>query len=307
LLVLTALLVAPPAYAQVVANPGPVVLAFDLLVVEYDRNERTGPPTVGFRFDATAPPQCSDGVNNDDHRSVGQGKQDELIDYPADPECASPDDDSEDKAGMQARATARLFGTVDELGNLVFPAEGVHLPPRYHRSAERALGGDGVVINTFVPTGPVTGRIDPARGTMHLEMRVRLRFEVEDTGRFRGPGDRCYLGSETEPHSLVLIADRREALTGVHPRRPRGYYPEDGMVVLAGTNPTRLGGATCCGLFCFGDGAVDDAFGMPAHPGAATLTAIGRFDRPILPATDPALLDRVAAHQRTAASGLELR
>ena len=291
LLVAVLVAMAVPASAQRVANPGPVVLTLDLLDVEYARAAASGPSTVGFRFDATARTQCSDGRNNDDHRAVDQGLQDHLVDYPADPECVSPDDDSEDKAGLQPRDRVVLTGTVDELGNLFFPAEGVRLPPRYYRSAEHALGGDGVVINTFVPAGPTVGHIDPADGTMHLEMRLRLRLQVEDAGRLSGPGSHCYIGSESHPQKLVLIADRREPVTGVHPRRARGYYADDGMFVLAGTNPEDLPRASCCGLLCFGDGAVDDAFGMPAPPGAATLAAIGRIE-PRLVAPEPTRLGR---------------
>jgi hypothetical protein len=277
-LVAMCLAMAAPAFAQRVANPGPVVLTLDLLDVEYERTASSGPSAVGFRFDAAARTQCSDGRNNDDHRAVDQGIQDHLVDYPADPECVSPDDDSEDKAGMQPRDRVVLTGTVDEFGNLYFPAEGVRLPPQYYRSAQHALGGDGVVINTFVPAGPTVGHIDPVDGTMHLEMRLRLRLQVEDAGRLSGPGSQCYIGSEAHPQRLVLIADRREPVHGVHPRRPRGYYAEDGMFVLAGTNPEALPHASCCGLFCFGDSTVDAAFGMPAPPGAATLAAIGRVE-----------------------------
>lgn len=269
-----------PVLGQVVGNPGPVVLTVERLDVEYDRGTRPGPSTVGFRFDAHALPQCSDGRNNDDHRSAGQGMQDAAIDYPADPECESIDDDSEDKRGHQARAEIVLAGWVDADGNLEFPAEGVRLPPRYHRSEERALGGDGVVINTFVPARNIRGHVDPARGTMDLELALRLRFQVENTGRLSGPGDHCYIGSRKNPQALKLIADRREDLMGVHPGRARGYYPEDGLVVLAGTNPGKLPGAGCCGLLCFGDGAVDHAFGTPAEPGSATVTVIGRLSPP---------------------------
>jgi hypothetical protein len=285
------LVMAGPAFAQRVANPGPVVVTLDLLDVEYARTAVSGPSTVGFRFDASARTQCSDGRNNDDHRAVEQGIQDSLVDYPADPECVSPDDDSEDKAGLQPRDRVVLTGTVDEMGNLYFPAEGVRLPPRYYRSMERALGGDGVVINTFVPAGPTVGRVDPAAGTMELEMRLRLRLQVEHAGRLRGPGSQCYIGSESQPQKLVLIADRHEPLTGVHPRRPRGYYQHDGMFVLAGTNPEALPRASCCGLLCFGDSAVDDAFGMPAAPGTATLAAVGRVE-PRLVAPERAMLSR---------------
>lgn len=278
LFVVMLLAMAMPAYAGRVANPGPIVLTLDFLDVEYARVKGSGPTSVGFRFDASARPQCSDGRNNDDHRAVEQGVQDHLIDYPADPECVSPEDDSEDKAGLQPRDHVVLAGTVDAHGNLFFPVEGVHLPPRYYRSTQRALGGDGVVINTFVPAGPTVGRIDPASGTMQLEMRLRLRLQVENTSRLTGPGSQCYIGSESHPQKLVLIADRRETVRGVHPRLPRGYYADDGLFVLAGTNPEDLPRASCCGLLCFGDGMVDDAFGMPAPPGAATLAAIGRIE-----------------------------
>ncbi len=277
-------LVAPAVQADVpvVANPGQIVLTLDFLDVRYETGPAIGVSSVGFRFDAKAPAECSDGLNNDDHSGFAQGVQDTLVDFPADPECVTPSDDSEDKADAQSRDLVVLVGTVDERGNLVFPAESVDLPPRYHRSAENLLGGDGVVINTFEASAPVTGRIDPARGTLELDLKLRLRFEVEGTNRLRGPGTDCYLGSMSEPQRLVLIGDGRSGTTGIHPARPRGYYPRDGAFVLAGTNADRVDGASCCGLLCFGDGAVDRAFGMPADRGAMTLAAIGRIEPPII-------------------------
>lgn len=270
------------AGAQVVANPGPIVLTLDFLDVRYETAPAFGKEAVGFRFDANAPPECSDGRNNDDHSGFAQGVQDMLVDYPADPECATPWDDSEDKPEAQARDAVVLIGRVDALGRLEFPAAGVTLPPRYHQSVERLLGGDGVVINTYEASAPVTGRVDPERGTLELELRLRLRFEVERASRLSGPGANCYLGSATEPQTIVLIGDRRSDITGIDPRRPRGYYATDGSFVLAGTNAERVDGASCCGLLCFGDGAVDDAFGMPADRGAMTVAAIGRIDPPLI-------------------------
>lgn len=277
-------LAAPFAEAElsVVANPGEIVLTLDFLDVRYETAPAFGKNAVGFRFDANAPPECSDGRNNDDHSGFAQGVQDTLVDYPADPECASATDNSEDKVGEQSRDSVVLVGKVDARGNLVFPVDGVDLPPRYHRSAENLLGGDGVVINTYEASAPVTGRIDPARGTLELDLKLRLRFEVEDTSRLRGPGTDCYLGSMSEPQRIVLIGDGRSGATGIHPERVRGYYPRDGSFVLAGTNADQVEGASCCGLLCFGDGAVDRAFGAPVERGAMTVAAIGRIDPPII-------------------------
>ena len=268
--------------ATVVANPGQVVLTLDYLDVRYETAPSNGAFAVGFRFDVQAPPECSDGLNNDDHSGFEQGVQDALVDYPADPECASAADDSEDKADVQERVSVVLVGTVDANGRLEFPAEGVSVPPRYNRSAEHALGGDGVVINTFEASETVVGQIDPRRGTMTLDLKLRLRFEVEDTGKLRGPGSECYLGSQDEPQRLVLIGDGRSGTTGIHPARERGYYPTDGAFVLAGTNAEQVVGASCCGLLCFGDGAVERAFGVPAERGAMTVAAIGHIDPPLV-------------------------
>lgn len=273
---------AAPAGAQVVANPGPIVLTLDFLDVRYETGPALGQEAVGFRFDANAAPECSDGRNNDDHSGFAQGVQDTLVDFPADPECATPSDDSEDKPDAQVRNPVVLVGRVDEHGRLEFPAESLNLPPRYHQSVEHLLGGDGIVINTYEASAPVTGRVDPERGTLELELRLRLRFEVEQTSRLSGPGSDCYLGSATEPQTIVLIGDRRSGITGIDPRRPRGYYAIDGAFVLAGTNAEQVEGASCCGLLCFGDGAVDDAFGMPADRGAMTVAAIGRIDPPLV-------------------------
>jgi hypothetical protein len=119
---------------------------------------------------------------------------------------------------------------------------------------------------------------------MSLDFKLRLRFEVEDTGRLRGPGSECYLGSLTDPQRLVLIGDGRSGTTGIHPARERGYYPADGSFVLAGTNAEQVVGASCCGLLCFGDGAVERAFGVPAERGTMTVAAIGRIHPPLLAA-----------------------
>ncbi len=292
--------------SKVVANPGPVRLTIEFIDVRYETAPSNTSSAVGFRFDAKAPYECSDGVNNDDHSGFEQGVQDSLVDYPEDPECGSPSDDSEDKADVQERVTVVLAGTVDENGRLEFPAESLNLPPRYHRSAEHLLGGDGVVINTYEASAPVVGAIDPRRGTMSLEFRLRLRFEVEDTGRMRGPGSECYLGSASEPQRLVLIGDGRGGITGIHPARERGYYPNDGSFVLAGTNAEAVLGATCCGILCFGDGAVDRAFGIPAERGAMTVAAIGRIDPPLI-AAEPASRNVKARAARPVAGELDLQ
>ena len=294
---------AQPSFAQVVANPGPVVLTLDYLDVRYETAPVEGRQAVGFRFDASAPPECSDGLNNDDHSQFSQGTQDSLIDFPADPECASASDDSEDKPDVQTRDVVTLTGTVDENGRLEFPAEGVTMPPRYNQSVERLLGGDGVVINTYEASEAATGSIDPARGTMKLELKLRLRFEVEHTGRFSGPGSECYLGSASEPQSIVLIGDRRSGTTGIDPERARGYYAGDGIFVLAGTNAERVGGASCCGLLCFGDGAVDRAFGVPADRGAMTVAAIGRLSP--APTAPPRGSRKIEARAATVAPELD--
>jgi hypothetical protein len=280
------LAVAAPAGADrlMVENPGPILITFSLAEVRYG-DGRDGASSAAFNFDSTRPEACRDGVNNDDRRAMGQGIQDTAVDHPADPDCVGPEDDSEDKPGLQPRQTLSLTGTIDSEGAFHIPMEGILIPPRYLQSTESGLGGDQVVVNTFEPTHDAVGHLDPFTGEMTLRLRYRMRFDVEGASSFSGPGDRCYLGTKSEPHDIVMRTGA--AATMISTRGVGGvpYDWRDGSFSVAGTNVATVPRATCCGFFCFGDSLVSEPFGAPVEPGTMLLIGSGR----VVPAPIPAV------------------
>jgi len=274
------------AYADrlLIENPGPIVITFSIAEVFYAAGSED-PLQPGFRFDITRPEACRDGVNNDDHRRGGHGIQDTEIDYPADPDCVGPEDDSEDKPGLQPRQALSLTGTIDSEGVFHIPVAGIIIPPRYTQSDQRGLGGDRVVVNTFEATHDVNGRLDPFTGEMTLRLRYRMGFEVEGTGRFTGPGDECFLGSVSEPHDFVLRTGTAVMTASTQGVGGQPYDWRDGSFGVAGTNVATVSSATCCGFLCFGDSKINESFGAPVELGTMLMIGTGR----ILPAPIPAI------------------
>lgn len=277
---------AAPADADrlLVENPGPILITFDLAEVRYGDGSN-GTSSAAFRFDTTRPEACRDGINNDDHRAMGQGIQDTAVDHPADPDCAGPEDDSEEKPGLQPRQTLSLTGTIDSEGAFHVPMEGILIPPRYLQSDEHRLGGDRVVVNTFEPTHDAVGHLDPFTGEMTLRLRYRIRFHVEGAGSFSGPGDRCYLGTESAPHDIVMRTGAAAATVATGGVGGQPYDWTDGSFSVAGTNVATVPRATCCGFFCFGDSLVSEPFGAPVEPGTMLLIGSGR----VVPSPIPAV------------------
>ena len=101
---LTFALAGPQLSAQTVANPGPFNLKLTGGLIDIN----------GTDFDLTPNdlPACQDTEDNDD---------DTAIDYPADAQCASADDNSELAPGHQPKQDITINGTVSSNGAVNIP------------------------------------------------------------------------------------------------------------------------------------------------------------------------------------------
>jgi len=269
----------------VVGNPGEVRLVFDR--VEAAFNNRIVSPAranLGLVWSTDGEPACADGRNNDDHRTLGRGVQDTHVDFPADPECVSNQDASEDKAGLQQRRPVVFAGTVDRDGRLFIPASGIDIPTVWVWSETGVFGGDQVHTYDFEPVGDVIGTVDPFENDISLHMRFRIRISVEGAESFTGPGTHCYVGTPTEPIAVRLTTLVAYSQAGLPTVDGVGYDAHSGELRLVGYNMRDVPGATDCGVFGALSGVVGEAFGVPAARGNIRLSAMGRIERPLVAA-----------------------
>ena len=83
----------------------------------------TGPINIGGN------PACSNGTD-DEYDAPFTPSKDSLIDYPADPECATPFDGDEKVAGFQAPNPISVAGTIDDVsGAFTVPPSGLNWQP----------------------------------------------------------------------------------------------------------------------------------------------------------------------------------
>jgi PKD repeat protein len=255
--------VVPVAEAQKVANPGP--LNFKIV---------GGRAIVGKQdVDLTPKPftQCNDGINND--TDGDNAPQDTLIDFPADPECTSLDDDSEVKAGFQPKQDTVINGTVDSAGVIAVPQSGVFFPPQYIWSA-----ANGVLLIQIQPTSPVAGTINPLTGQVVLT-QISIRFKIEDeAGQL---GSSCYV---TPIHlgSTPVISQQPAAPMTTGTTNPPGpntpitgvpYDPATGQATIV-NNSFYVPGASGCALFGLGNSSINESFGIPAAAGTNTMIMV---------------------------------
>ncbi|HLU43023.1 MAG TPA: hypothetical protein VKZ55_11525, partial [Microthrixaceae bacterium] len=167
------------AGAQTVGNPG----EFSMEII----GGEIAIKDTSFDLEPSELPACSDGEDNDD---------DGLIDYPDDPQCAGPDDNSELAAGHQPKEDITISGTIDADGNINVPTSGVFFPPSY-------IAAEGMVITVrILPTHAATGTLDPATGDANI--RVRVRIKLEGGSGLTGLGSNCYIGSPNSPIDLNI-------------------------------------------------------------------------------------------------------
>jgi hypothetical protein len=115
-------------------------------------------------FDLTpsdGPAQCGDGVDNNDAPPMGDG-HDGFVDFPADAQCSSVDDNSELAPGFQPKEDIVVVATVAADGALSIPKV-----VRTDEGQARSLGGiyfpPGYLPDSTL--GMITARFQPAPGS----------------------------------------------------------------------------------------------------------------------------------------------
>jgi PKD repeat protein len=236
---LTSLFALPPVGAQKVGNPGN--LNFSIVDGEIILG------TQQFGLEPAEFPQCSDGKNNDDG-------QDDLIDFPADPECTSLLDDSEVAAGFQPKQAVSISGTVTADGVISVPQSGIFFPPVYVWAADAALTA------TIQPTSAGTGTINPLTGAASL--RISLRLNIHGAPAGVDLTSSCNIG----PFTLDMKTGTtnppapNEPITGVP------YDDETGRATVV-DNSYSVPGATGCGPLGAANAPLNAEFGLPSPSG----------------------------------------
>jgi PKD repeat protein len=250
---LGAVMALPLAGAQPVGNPGN--LNFKIV---------GGAVRLGGQFLDLTPkplPECSDGVNNDGDPSDPSAGQDTKIDYPADPECSSADDNSEAASGFQPKQDTTITGTVSATGAVNVPQSGVFFPPTY------VYAQGGVLTVQVQPQGAATGTINPMTGVSTLSMSLKL--SITGTAGGFDLGASCGVG----PFTMNL---RTGATTPPAPFDPLvgvPYDPATGRGTLVDNN-FAVPSASNCGPLNAANGPLSAAFGVPAAAGINTATLI---------------------------------
>lgn len=243
-----------------VANPGPFTLASTGGLIAINVNEFDLTPTG---------PQCSDGIDNE---GDDLGVPDGLIDFPDDPECTSPDDDSELASGYQPYQETTIGGTIDGGGNVVLPAAETDFAPAW------LWGGDlvGIVTVTIEATADGTGTLNPRNGA--TEMTVRLRAHIE--GNL--VGGNCAIGTAGDPITATLITGTTDPPPPNRPITGELYNQYTGTATVV-DNGFAVPGASGCGPFGIYNGIVNGMLGLPSPAGTNTVILSGAID-PIIKA-----------------------
>lgn len=253
---LLALPALPFADAQPVGNPGPA----NLTIVG-------GAVRLGGQFMPLTPkefPECSDGENNDGDPTNPADAQDLLIDYPADPQCTSPEDNSEAMAGFQPKLDTTISGNVAANGTLTVPQSGIFFPPLY----QYAQGG--VLTVQVQPQSAGTGSLNPMTGA--ATMNITLRLSITGTAGGFDLGASCGIG----PFTINATTGTTSPPVGFEPMTGVPYDPNDGTATLVG-NTFSVPGASSCGPLNAANGPLSGAFGVPAPAGVnfAQLEVVG--------------------------------
>lgn len=192
-------------------------------------------------------PACSDGEDND---------EDGATDYPADAQCASPDDNSEVAPGGQPKEDITIAGSIDANGAVNVPTSGIYFPPAYIEQ-----GGD-LLTARIQPTAAGTGSLNPMTGAATLSISLRIKLEGSPQGVSLGSS--CIIG----PFSLSLTTGTSGSLTGI------GYNPDTGLATMV-TNTFAVPAAGGCGPLGLANGPINDALGLPAGAGTSKATLLG--------------------------------
>lgn len=252
-LIATAAVVSPLADAQKVGNPGTV----NFRIV-------TGDAKIGNReisLDRSEFAECEDGKNNDGDPDNPDEAQDLLIDFPADPQCTSPDDNSETAPGFQPKQDTTVTGTITADGVLNVPQSGIFFPQSY-------IYAQGSVLTFQIqPRAGVTGTLNPLTGEGQLN---GLSIFVSITGVVAGQDltSSCGIGPFTV--SPLITGTTNPPL----PNEPISGSPYDANtgLVTAVNNSFSVPAASGCALLGAASGPLSAAFGIPAGAGRNSLT-----------------------------------
>jgi len=241
-----------PASAQKVANAGPISLTLE--------GGNLGIKDTSFDLDPNPFPECSDFIDNDD---------DGLVDFPADPQCTSPDDNSESAPGFQEKVDISISGTIDAAGNVTVPQSGVVFPPVF-----LSLDGDLLTVR-IQPTAPGTGNLDPLTGIATVNVFVRIKLEGSPLGISLGGS--CFIGSAGSPLALQLTTETTSPPGPNQPISGTRYSAETGTATLV-NNTFSVPGASGCGPLGLANGPINDELGLPSASGNNTAVLEGKIN-----------------------------
>lgn len=250
LAILATFLRSPLVSAQPVGNPGNLNFK---IVGGYAR--------VGAQLVDLEPKEfteCSDGENNDGDPLDPEAGQDQLIDYPADPECVSPEDNSETAPGLQPKQEASISGTVNAAGAVSVPQSGVFFPPTW------VYAQGGVLTVQVVPTAASTGTVNPLTGAATLNISLKISITGTAGGFDLGAG--CGVG----PFSIPLSTGTTNPPPPNEPISGEPYSSDTGQGTFV-NNSFSVPGASSCGPLNAANGPLSAAFGVPAPAGTNTM------------------------------------
>ncbi|MBX7160953.1 MAG: PKD domain-containing protein [Acidimicrobiia bacterium] len=246
------------AYAQKVANPG----SFSLNVTGGELSIKT----TAFDLTPNPLPQCSDGFDNE---ADSQAPLDGLIDYPADPQCASATDNSELAGGDQPKVDVSITGTVDGAGNVNVPTSGVVFPNAYMYDSTA-----GVITIQIIPSHAATGTLNPLTGAASIRVRVYIKLTNTAGGIFNLGGN-CTIGSVSNPIDLNVLTTGTTAPPAPNtPISGTAYNAADGTATLV-NNSFAVPGASNCGLFGAANSTINSTLGLPSAAGNNTAILSG--------------------------------
>jgi hypothetical protein len=240
---------APSASALPVENPGPFIMDLEGGLIQIK--------DLAFDLTPSEFPECSDGVDND---------EDGNIDFPADLQCTSAEDDSELAPGFQLKEAIVVAGDIAANGTVTVPSTvrtsevearalgGVYFPPSYANFS-------GIVTTIrILPLGPgnFTGVLDPDTGDFNFTMTVTIKLEASLFG------SNCFIAPSGITFPLTTGTTNPPA-----PNTPisgSGYNRSTGQVTVV--NNDYAVPATSCGTW---GPIIDSNLGLPSDAGNNTV------------------------------------
>jgi hypothetical protein len=219
---------------------------------------------------------CSNGVDDNDAPPLGTG-HDGLIDYPADPQCSGPTDNSELASGFQPLERVVVVANVAADGTFTIPKNvrasetearslgGIYFPPGYIPDdtlgmiTARFQPAPGANVNT-----PATGSLNIDTGAVAINMPVRIK--LEGGSGLTALGSSCYIPSGNNGISLGFTTGTTSPPAPNTPTSGTPYSRISGDYTVV-DNSFAVGTAGTCGLAGLANSSINSAFGLPAAAG----------------------------------------